>query len=82
MSGKYTKRPHIMRICPRGFLNEAVYVSASDAEFAEADAYLNLICDNVNDRSKWLEPGTKLVNGARINYIWPTYRATLDPGFM
>jgi len=68
-------RNHILRICPRGFQNETTYVSVSEADFTAADAYLNTLVDDVNDTSQWLEPGTKLVNGAKVTYTWPRYKA-------
>lgn len=68
-------RKHILKICPRGFQNETTYVSVSDSEFAEADAYLDTLADDVNDTSCWLDPGVKLVNGAKIDYTWPRYKA-------
>lgn len=73
-------RKHILKICPRGFQNETTYVSVSPAEYEEADAYLNTLVDDVNDTSRWLDKGTKLINGARIEYKWPRYKAEwIDP---
>lgn len=71
-------RAHIMRICPRGFVNETTYVSVSDAEYAEADAYLDTLVDDVNDTSQWLEAGVKPVRG--VDYIWPRYKAEVMEG--
>lgn len=68
-------KKHILKICPRGFQNETTYVSVSAADFAAADAHLDTLVDDVDDTSCWLEAGTKLINGARIDYTWPRYKA-------
>lgn len=65
----------ILKICPRGFSNETTYISVSEEEFAEADAYLDTLVDNPNDTSWWLDPDTKLIGGATVEYTWPQYKA-------
>jgi hypothetical protein len=75
-------RKHVLILCPRGFQNETIYISVSDEEFAEADAYLDTLVDDVDNTSRWLAPGRKLIarNGARIDFTWPRYKAEyIDP---
>ena len=67
---------HMLKICHRGFQNETTYVSVSDAEFAEADAYLDTLVDDVNDTSCWLDAAVRLAGIARSCVItWQKYKA-------